>query len=100
LDLDVPGMVCNCSMCGRTGAVLRFVQPDQFKLERGADHLTDYQFNKQVIHHAFCKTCGIRSYAWGKSKTGDMIAVNVRCVDDADPFKAVAAAKQVDGKSL
>ena len=50
-------------------------------------------------HHLFCKTCGIRSYAMGKGPHGDMVAINVRCLDDVDVFKAVADAKQLDGKS-
>lgn len=99
IDVEGPSIVCNCSMCGRSGAVLSFVPADKFKLDQGADHVTDYQFNKHVIHHVFCKTCGIKSHAFGKGKTGDMVAINLRCLDGIDVFKTVATAKQVDGKS-
>lgn len=99
IDPDAPAITCNCSMCGRSGAVLAFVTPDKFTLEKGQDNLTDYQFNKHVIHHVFCKTCGIKPFAHGKGQQGEMIAVNLRCLDGIDPFKIVAAAKQVDGKS-
>ncbi len=101
VEIDPHGqaIVCNCSICGRSGAALQFVAADKFKLDQGADNLTDYQFNKHVIHHVFCKTCGIRSYAYGKGQHGDMVAINVRCLDDVDVFKTVTDAKQVDGKS-
>jgi hypothetical protein len=99
IDPDAQGITCNCSMCGRSGAVLNFVTPDKFKLEKGKDNLTDYQFNKHVIHHVFCKTCGIKPFAHGKGQQGEMVAINLRCLDDIDTFKIVSAAKQVDGKS-
>src|ERR1700753_489673 len=65
VDADLSGemLTCNCSICQRTGSALAFVPAPQFKLERGDDALTDYQFGKKRIHHLFCKTCGIRSFA-------------------------------------
>jgi hypothetical protein len=37
------------------------------------------------IHHLFCSTCGIESYARGKSADGaDMVAINLRCLDNVD----------------
>ena len=99
IDPGAKAIVCNCSMCGRSGAVLQFVPRDKFTLERGEDNLTDYKFNKHVIHHVFCKTCGIKSFAYGKGQTGEMVAINLRCLDDIDIFKTVAEATQFDGKS-
>ncbi len=76
---------CNCSICSKRGALLTFVPADQFTLKSGEGDLADYQFNKHVIHHKFCKTCGILSFADGKGPDGkDMVAVNVRCLDDVD----------------
>ena len=98
VDLSQPAVVCNCSMCGRAGAMLAFVPAEKFTLEKGEDNLTDYQFNKHIIHHVFCRTCGIRSFARGKTPKGDMVAINVRCLDDIDVF--AVQTKQVDGKRL
>ncbi|HVZ87704.1 MAG TPA: GFA family protein [Polyangia bacterium] len=85
LDLSQPVISCNCSMCGRSGTLLTFVPSDRFKLKSGADHLTDYQFNNHIIHHLFCNTCGIKSFARGKGRDGsEQIAVNTRCLDDVD----------------
>ena len=99
IDLEAQPITCNCSICGRTGAVLSFVPANSFHLEKGEDHLQDYQFNKHVIHHLFCKTCGVRSFARGEGPKGPTVAVNVRCLDGVNVFDAVAKAKQFDGKS-
>jgi hypothetical protein len=86
LDLTAPATACNCSICGRTGTLLTFVPAAQFKLERGDDVLTDYQFNKKHIHHLFCSTCGVRSFARGTGPDGkEMVAINARCLEGVDP---------------
>ena len=99
VDLDTT-MSCNCSRCAKLGAILTFAPAGAFTLVSGADSLTDYQFNKKTIHHLFCRTCGIESFARGiHPKTGDeMVAVNVRCLDDVDI--AALAPKPVDGRSF
>jgi hypothetical protein len=97
LDVSAPAISCNCSMCGRSGTMLQFVPVDKFTLEKGEDNLTDYQFHKKSIHHVFCKTCGIKSFARGKGPQGEMVAINVRCLDDVDVFSVPT--KQFDGKS-
>lgn len=92
-------MACNCSICGKRGTLLAFVTPDQFKLLKGDDALTDYQFNTMNIHHLFCTTCGIGSFGRGTGPGGKaMVAVNTRCLDDVD-VKALEV-KWFDGKSL
>jgi len=97
IDRGASALSCNCSMCGRAGTLLTFVPASRFRLERGEDAITDYQFNKQVIHHLFCKTCGIKSFARGMGKDGPTVAVNVRCLDgfEKDQF----ATKEFDGRS-
>ncbi len=80
-----PAIECNCSMCGRAGTVLTFVPAEQFELKQGRDNLQDYGFNKHVIHHLFCKTCGIKSFAEGQTPDGKkMISVNIRCLEGVD----------------
>jgi hypothetical protein len=76
---------CNCSICEKRGLLLIFTQPDRFKLLSGNDRLTDYQFNKKIIHHQFCRECGVESFAHGDAPgTGEMVAINVRCLDGID----------------
>ena len=88
IDLAKPVTSCNCSMCGRSGTLLSFVP----------DVLTDYQFNKHVIHHLFCRICGIKSFARGTDRTGGAtVAVNTRCLDGVDIARLNMTA--FDGKS-
>jgi len=99
LDADAPGIACNCSMCGRSGTILSFVPRDKLTVLQGEDHLTDYLFNRHSIHHVFCRTCGIKPFAYGDGPHGPVAAINLRCLDDVDPFALMDAAKRVDGKS-
>jgi len=91
---------CNCSMCSRAGTLLTFVPAEQFELLSGDDALGDYQFNKHVIHHLFCRHCGIKSFAKGTPPTTnkEMRAINVRCLEGVD-LDALTVQK-VDGKSF
>lgn len=92
-------MACNCSRCQKSGWLLTFVPADQFHLKSGENALSDFQFNKQNIHHLFCKTCGIESFAPGTGPNGaEMVAINVRCLDGVDPNSFLV--KKVDGRSL
>ncbi len=101
LDLGGPLTECNCSICGKSGSRLAFVPGDQFKLLSGEDHLTDYQFAKKHIHHVFCRTCGVRSFAHGATpEGGKMYAVNVRCLDDIDLAETAKNVNHFDGKNL
>ena len=98
MDLGQPALACNCSMCGRAGTLLVFVPSASFTLRAGEDQLTDYRFNNKVIHHLFCKVCGIKPFARGVAPDGSpMVAVNVRCLDGVDPSKVQVQA--YDGKS-
>jgi hypothetical protein len=81
-------ITCNCSICSKAGTVLAFVSEEQFKLESGEEALSNYQFNKKVINHLFCKHCGIKAFGRGSSPDGQkMVAINVRCLDDYDKLK-------------
>jgi hypothetical protein len=92
-------IACNCSICAKHGLWLTFVPPQHFKLVCGLDALADHQFNKHIIHHVFCRTCGVESFARGKAKDGsDMFAINVRCLDGIDIAKLNP--KPFDGRSL
>ena len=86
VDADLEGATaCNCSMCGRAGTLLAFVPESSFALEAGDDATGDYQFGAKHIHHLFCRTCGIKPYAWGLDEKGQRtIAVNLRCLEDFD----------------
>jgi hypothetical protein len=92
-------IACNCSICSKKGSLLTFVPRDRFRLLSGEASLRDYQFNHKVIHHFFCTTCGIGSYAHGVMPDGTrMAAINVRCLDGVDV--ALIKPTPFDGRSL
>ena len=92
-------VACNCSICTKHGLLLTFVGGDKFKLVSGERELTGYQFNKKEIHHLFCRSCGVESFARGTAPDGrEMVAINVRCLDRID-LDALTTAP-FDGKSL
>lgn len=100
VEADLGHLVsCNCSICQKTGTILAFAPASKFKLLSGAGMLSDYQFNKKVIHHLFCRNCGIRSFSRGTRPDGtETVAVNVRCLDGIDASSL--APSHFDGRSL
>ena len=89
---------CNCSHCSRKGYLLWFVPGEALRMKSGADDIATYTFNKHVIHHLFCKTCGIRSFSKGVGPGGvEMRAINVRCLEEVDLDKLEIT--KVDGRS-
>jgi hypothetical protein len=91
---------CNCSHCSIKGYLLWFVPADKFKLTTPKEGLTVYTFNKHVIQHHFCSTCGAAPFGFGVSPKGGapVAAINVRCVEgvDLDALNRVP----FDGRSL
>jgi hypothetical protein len=78
-------LACNCSMCQRKGSLLWFVPRAQFRLLTPEDAAATYTFNKHVIKHRFCTTCGIHPYAEGVDPKGNpMAAINLRCIEGID----------------
>jgi hypothetical protein len=94
-----PIISCNCSICSKRGSLLAFAPKDSFDLKSGEDTLSDYQFNKHVIHHHFCSKCGVASFARGRGPGGaEMVAINVRCLDGVDVD--ALSIRKFDGASL
>ena len=92
-------MACNCSMCSRKGSLLWFVPRDQFRLLASEADIGTYTFNKHVIKHRFCRTCGIHAYGEGTDPKGNaMAAINIRCLEGIDLEKVPV--QHFDGRSL
>ncbi|MEO7742201.1 MAG: GFA family protein [Usitatibacter sp.] len=78
-------MSCNCSICRRKGMLMWFVPRAQLRLTTPEEAAATYMFNKHVIKHRFCPTCGIHPYGEGMDPKGNATAaVNVRCLDGVD----------------
>ncbi len=98
VTMDVGKVIsCNCSICGKKGTLLSFVPAEQFTLQSGEDALTSYKFNKKIVDHLFCSTCGVTSFARGEKDGKPMVAINTRCLDGVDAH--ALDVMQYDGKS-
>jgi len=65
--------------------LLWFVPKTQFQLKTPEDNASTYLFNKHVIRHRFCPTCGMHPYGEGTDPKGRATAaINVRCIEGVD----------------
>lgn len=91
-------IACNCSICSRKGSLMWFVPRDKLRLLTPEDQLATYMFNKHVIKHRFCPSCGIHPFGEGVDPNGNRIAaVNIRCLENLD--LATVPVKNFDGRS-
>lgn len=91
-------LACNCSICQRKGSLLWFVPRGQLRVTAGEEALATYTFNRHVIKHRFCPTCGIHPFGEGTDPKGNaMAAINIRCLEDID-LDAVPV-QHYDGRS-
>ncbi len=90
---------CNCSICVKRGALWAFVKAPQFKLLKGEDALTDYQFGKKNIHHLFCQpAASARSRAaWRRTATRRSRST---CAASTTSMSPTLKLTPFDGKSL
>jgi hypothetical protein len=92
-------MACNCSMCSRKGSLLWFVPRDKLRVLTAEEEIATYTFNKHVVKHRFCPTCGIHPYGEGIDPKGNrMAAINVRCLEGID-LESVPV-QHFDGRSM
>ncbi|MES1982459.1 MAG: GFA family protein [Pseudomonadota bacterium] len=76
---------CNCSICQRKGALMWFVPRQAMTLLTPQEKMSTYTFNKHLIQHRFCPTCGIHPFGEGATPSGEtMAAINVRCLENID----------------
>jgi len=87
---------CNCSMCEKTAYLHLIIAKTKMKLLSNNGNLSNYQFNKKIAKHYFCKTCGIKSFYQPRSHP-DKWSINARCLDDFSTFKINTAS--FDGKN-
>jgi hypothetical protein len=74
---------CNCSVCAKKGFLHLIVEPEKFRLLKGAEALVTYRFNTGTARHTFCGTCGIHAFYTPRSHP-DKVDINVRCLEGID----------------
>ena len=78
-------MACNCSLCQRKGSLMWFVPRERLNLLTPDDNASTYTFNKHVIRHRFCATCGVHPYGEAPDPKGNaMAAINIRCLEGVE----------------
>ena len=78
-------MACNCSICQRKGSLMWFVPRASLKLLTPDENASTYVFNKHVIKHRFCATCGVHPYGEAPDPKGtQMAAINIRCLEGVE----------------
>lgn len=76
---------CNCSICRRKGSLLWFTARENLRLTTPEENASTYEFNKHLVKHRFCPTCGIHPYSEGIRPDGKAVAaINLRCLEDFD----------------
>jgi hypothetical protein len=101
LDLAAGTSKCNCSICSKTRAWSAVVKPNAFRLLKGEDALSDYQFGSKAGHHLFCKHCGVRPFGRGYVEQigGDFVSINVAALDNVpDEELAKAPVQFMNGR--
>ena len=102
IDFEAGTAKCNCSICTKARSWGAIVRPDAFRLIHGESELSDYQFGPKVVHHYFCKHCGIRPFERGfhESVGGEFCSVQVSCLDDLHiPDIFTGEVRHADGRN-
>lgn len=76
-------VVCNCSICTRTGYIHWTVPPADFRLESDWSAIETYEFGTRTAKHHFCRHCGVSPFRVSRSDPDD-VTVNVRCLEGVD----------------
>lgn len=89
--LSSPNLVvwkCNCSICTMKQNYYFVVPKDKFRLIKGENYLTLYQFNTKTAKHYFCKVCGVQSFYIPRSNP-DGVAVTLNCINNLEVGNSV-----------
>ncbi len=107
IDLAKGTNKCNCSICTKSRTWFAIVPAGQVRNITGIENLADYRWTtperpESTLRFQFCKTCGVRAYAWGDHPAmgGKFYAEPVTMLDNVDPDELAAAPiNYVDGRN-
>ena len=70
----------------KKGYIIGVLGPDDFKLTKGEDKLSLYQFYTNTAKHYFCSICGIHTHNRPRSNP-KIYGVNIACIEGVEPFE-------------
>ena len=88
---------CNCSLCLKKSILMKPIPKEEFTLLSGKENISEYQWNKNIAKHFFCRTCGVYTHHI-RRRDPNQISVNIMCVDDILIPRDIKI-NQVDGAS-
>ena len=88
---------CNCSLCVKKSIVMKSIKREDFFLLSQKENISEYQWNKRIARHFFCKHCGIYTHH-NRRRDTSKISINITCVDDILLPKNLKV-KEVNGAS-
>ncbi|MGA0612106.1 GFA family protein [Caldimonas sp. KR1-144] len=102
IDLDAGARRCSCAACVKTRAWSVIVEPQDFRLLGGEQHLCDHTAGSATLRHLFCDHCGVRPFGRGRLEAvdGEVVAVNLACLDEVDPALLAAAWARIAKRPL
>jgi hypothetical protein len=101
LDLAEGTHKCNCTVCTKNRLWQAAARPEDVRILRGADKLTEYRFGSRRGVHLFCPICGthVLGRFEGELPHGKTMGVRVLTLDDLDIADLLAAPVQIhDGR--
>jgi len=92
IDFEQGTSKCNCTFCTKARLWGAIIKPPAFRLLTGRSELSDYCKQGGVVHHYFCRHCGVRPFEEGSLEVlgGDFITINVACLDTVAPRELAA----------
>ncbi len=71
---------CNCSICGRLGALWAYYTRTRARIVAGGDRVVAYLWGDKTIEFYHCRTCGLCThYESVKKDSASRFAINGRC---------------------
>lgn len=62
IDLSLPTIRCNCSICLKSRNWFAPIPSSNFKLTGAADAIGEYRFGDCTVTHCFCSRCGVKTH--------------------------------------
>lgn len=100
IDLSAGTGKCNCRFCMKIRNWSAIIKPEAFQLLAGEDALADHS-RSEVVHHTFCKHCGVRSFGRGNIPEigGAYVSISLGALDDVTAEELIAApVRYFDGR--